>query len=345
MNMRLSRTALPEPEYVMPQGVGVDTRDRWVALPENRAAFLAIQGVAEAVNAGRARRNLNPLLLHGPPGAGKSRLVSDLVEHLTTRAHDRIVRILTAGELVSAEPEDLQAARQADLLVVEDLQHLPARAIEVLVGLIDRGLVRGQQQVFTATEGPAQLTQFPARLTTRIAGGLVVALLPLGPSSRRAFLEERGRQRGLVLQPDVLDWLAEHLPGSIRRLDGALARIESLRRSGEMISLEGVMNCFQIEAEAGKPTVERIVQRVGKYFCVEPMRLQSRSRTRQVLLPRQVGMYLARQLTDLSLDQIGAYFGGRDHSTVLHACRKVEQALTEDVPLSQAVRLLHADLA
>jgi chromosomal replication initiator protein len=73
--------------------------------------------------------------------------------------------------------------------------------------------------------------------------------------------------------------------------------------------------------------------------------MQSRSRTRQALLPRQVGMYLARQLTDLSLEQIGAYFGGRDHSTVLHACRKVEQALAEDVPLLQAVRRLHADLA
>ena len=91
--------------------------------------------------------------------------------------------------------------------------------------------------------------------------------------------------------------------------------------------------------------MERIAQRVGRYFQVEPRQLQSRARSRNALLPRQVGMYLARQLTELSLQQIGAYFGGRDHSTVLHACRKVEEAMAHDRTLSGAVRQLHADLA
>jgi len=101
---------------------------------------------------------------------------------------------------------------------------------------------------------------------------------------------------------------------------------------------------FRIEAEAQRTTVERIVQRVGQYFQVAPRQMKSRDRSRGSLLPRQVGMYLARLLTGLSLEQIGAYFGGRDHSTVLHACRKVEQALTQDVNLSGAVRQLHAEL-
>lgn len=94
-----------------------------------------------------------------------------------------------------------------------------------------------------------------------------------------------------------------------------------------------------------RPTVERIASRVGDYFHLEPKHLQSRRRNREALLPRQVGMYLARRLTGLSLQQIGAYFGGRDHSTVLHACRKVESALNSDLALSGAVRQLHADLA
>jgi chromosomal replication initiator protein len=98
-------------------------------------------------------------------------------------------------------------------------------------------------------------------------------------------------------------------------------------------------------ATAARVTVERIAQRVGGYFRVVPRQLQSRRRYRNILVPRQVGMYLARQLTGLSLGQIGAYFGGRDHATVLHACRKVEQAITEDAALSGAVRQLHADLA
>src|SRR5207247_6729799 len=114
---------------------------------------------------------------------------------------------------------------------------------------------------------------------------------------------------------------------------------------GRPPELEAVCEALQEDADAHRPTVERIAQRVGRHFRLDPRQLQARDRSRNVLLPRQVGMYLARQLTPLSLQQIGAYFGGRDHSTVLHACRKVEQALTQDVTLSGAVRQLHADLA
>jgi chromosomal replication initiator protein len=194
--------------------------------------------------------------------------------------------------------------------------------------------------------GPARLTHLPARLTSRLASGLVVGMYPLSRISRLAFLRDRAAQRQPAVGPDVLAWLAEHVPGSGRQLDGALSRVEGLARLYQRPpTADEVAEHFQPDAEARRPTVERIAQRVGRYFQVEPRQLQSRARSRNALLPRQVGMYLARQLTELSLQQIGAYFGGRDHSTVLHACRKVEQALSRDVSLSGAVRQLHADLA
>src|SRR5262249_23326357 len=117
------------------------------------------------------------------------------------------------------------------------------------------------------------------------------------------------------------------------------------RLGGRAPDLETVAAHFRDEADARRPTVERIVQRVGRYFQVEPQQMQSRCRSRQALLPRQGGMYLARRLTKPSPERSGASFGGRAHSTVLHACRKVEQALARDVSLSGAVRQLHADLA
>jgi chromosomal replication initiator protein len=248
--------------------------------------------------------------------------------------------------LPDADRENLKAVRQADLLVIEDLQHLPARVEETFVHLMDRGLARGQQFVFTAAVGPAQLAHLPARVTSRLSNGLVVGLRTLSPNSRRSFLRDRIKRRGLRVEADAIDWLTGHVSGSVRQLEGTVTRLASLARmSDRPLTVETLAEHFEVEATANRPTVERIVQRVGRYFQIEPRQLQARSRSRGVLLPRQVGMYLARQLTELSLQQIGAYFGGRDHSTVLHACRKVEQALAHDVRLSGAVRQLHADLA
>jgi chromosomal replication initiator protein len=111
------------------------------------------------------------------------------------------------------------------------------------------------------------------------------------------------------------------------------------------LTLDSVREQFQVQVEAGKPTVERIVRRVSDYYRVEPRQLKSARRQRRLMLPRQISMYLARQLTPLSLQQIGACFGGRDHSTVLYAYRKVEEAMRRDVALSSAVQQIHAELA
>jgi chromosomal replication initiator protein len=328
----------------------MQTFAQWISLPENRAAHLAVEGVADCVCGRGPRRAVNPLFIHGAAGIGKSHLVSALLADVTQRSPDLQVALLAAGDIEAmlvpdGSDEEWKAARQADLLVVEDIQHLPARVEETFVHLLDRGLGRGQQIVCSASAGPGQLSHLPVRLTSRLGSGLVVGMQLLSPNSRRVYLQDRLERRGLKVEADALAWLAEHLSGSVRQLEGALARLVSLARlHPQPLRLDAVAELFEVEASANRPTVERIAQRVGRYFHVEPRQLQGRGRTRQALLPRQIGMYLARQLTELSLQQIGAYFGGRDHSTVLHACRKVEQALVHDVRLSGAVRQLHADL-
>jgi chromosomal replication initiator protein len=332
----------------------MNTFAHWIEMPENRPAFLAIQRVAACVGSKRRSREINPLFLHGPAGTGKTHLMSILLKEATGQRPDLVATVLAAGDLALAfradadgEPSSLLTSfRQADLLVVEDVQHLAEQAVEPLVQLINARLARQQQLVFTAAKGPGQLIEFPARLTSRLASGLVVGLLPLAPASRRAFLEERTKARNLRLADDVQDWLAANTGGSVRQLEGVLTRLETLARlHGRPPALDAVRDALAADADAHRPTVERIAQRVGRHFRLDPRQLQARDRSRNVLLPRQVGMYLARQLTPLSLQQIGAYFGGRDHSTVLHACRKVEQALRCDPSLSGLVRQLHADLS
>lgn len=315
---------------------------RWVTTPENASARSAVERVAECVGRANPPAEANPLFLHGPPGVGKTHLVSALTEEVSQRHPNVTLAIVSANAWAGSADEEI-APRDNDLLAVEDLQYLPTRAADRFAALLDGRLARRRQTVLTASAGPAALDHLPARLTSRLAAGLVVGLLPFAPEGRRNFLAERCRGAGLDVSADVLDWMAQRLPGSGRQLEGAVTRLTALAGLlGRTPNLDAVRDAFQTDAV--HPTVERITERVGDYFQVAPRLVRSSRRNPSVLWPRQVGMYLTRELTPLSLAQIGAYFGGRDHSTVLHACRKVEAALNQDVALAQTLRRLRADL-
>ncbi|MFN4259809.1 MAG: helix-turn-helix domain-containing protein [Gemmataceae bacterium] len=325
---------------------------RLIPTPENRLAWGAVQQVVAAASADSFRSLDNPLFLHGPPGCGKTHLVSALAAELDKQTPTWSVRIRTAASFRAVNwqgglNEDLtdteQTNEQADVLIVEDLHQLAPQAAETVVRLIDTLLARRQVVVATALVGPGQLTHLPARLTSRLAAGLVVGIQPLAAPSRYVLLREFAQRRQLAVGADILQWLAQHLNGGGRQLQGAIARLDALSRH-QPLDLAAVRCHFDNEVEANRPTIERIVQRVSDYFQVPLREIRSVRRSRDVLLPRQISMYLARQLTELSLEQIGTYFGDRDHATVLHACQKVENGLTEDDIVAGVVRELQAAL-
>ncbi len=323
---------------------------RFLDLPENHSALVAVQEFAVAITTGHLASQPNPLYIHGPAGSGKTCLVKTLQAEVLRGTGKTAIGCLPAKEVDSllrpdeAAAENPRMVEEVDLLIVEDLHHLAPRFGDQLAHMID-GLKRRQVPlVFTGLAGPRFLP-LSGRLTSRLASGLVVGLESMQGPSRLKFLQVKAQERQLAVRPEILAWLAERMPGSGRELEGVLIRLEALCRLHQYsLDLTAVAQHFGEEIDANKPTLERIVQQVSDYFQLPAAQLLSNRRDRHVLVPRQIGMYLSRRLTELSLGEIGGRFGGRDHSTVLHGCRKVAEALLHDTGLAGTVQQLQAAL-
>src|SRR6478752_1004750 len=205
---------------------------RFVPLPENRSAHQAVERLAAAAARGA---DFPVLFLHGSPGSGKSHLASTLIESVAQSDPPRTAQTLAAAELgrdlLQAPTERRAVAREAvgcDLLVIEDVQHLPPAAGDELAAILDRRQARRRGTLVTAVRGPAEL-RHPARLSSRLAGGLVVGIPPLGESSRRQLAAALCEDRQLRVTDDVVGWLARD-PGGARPILGGIAHLESLAK-------------------------------------------------------------------------------------------------------------------
>jgi chromosomal replication initiator protein len=320
---------------------------RLLDLPENHSALGAVRSLVDSLALDR-KPFANLVYLHGPHGTGKTSLVKALEAEALRQNGRAIVWNVPAADIGSflscPDPEAQKSIHDIDLLVIEDIQHLPSRLEDTFANLIDDLSALQTTLVCTASVGPRSLP-FVGRLTSRLASGLVVALESWKADSRLTFLQSKCQERQLAVRHEVLAFLAHQIRGNGRDLQGALNRLQALSGTAkEPLNVADVAGHFQEELQASKPTVNRIVARVSDYFHVPTADLMSARRTRAVLLPRQVSMYLSRQMTTLSLHEIGACFGGRDHTTVLHACRKVAEALARDNLLAGTVRQLQAAL-
>src|SRR5262249_52612406 len=231
---------------------------RWrgfFVLPENRVAVRAARSVYRALIAGK-RTPANPLVLHGPPGTGKSRLIGALSEQLSTSVDGLAAQVVSAGDLARSPDESFtdRALFDADLLVLEDIQHLTDRTADSACDLLDRRASRRRATVLTASAGPSGLTHLPHRLTSRLAAGLVVQLEPLTITSRRVLLAEVARAKGIRLTDDALAFLVEQTAGGGVR--SALGLLQNLAQVGK--SVPGPLGRLEVErtlAESGIPTL------------------------------------------------------------------------------------------
>lgn len=321
----------------------------FVSVPENRSALAAVRRLAQSLTRSDSSRKPvpTPLVLHGPPGTGKTILVHTLIRKLIDDPAGLTVQVVAAREVPKATDDEQADLRLADLLAVEDLQHLPARGAGEFVRLLDHRTARRRPTVVSSSVGPARLTTLPRRLTSRLAAGLVVQLEPLSVASRRELLEHFAAKRRVRLTDDALDWLASRpTGGGVRPLLGMLETLTAQTR-GVLGSLDA--DDVKRLLVGGQPTSRRgpvaaIVAKVAAVFGVAVKDVLGSCRQRAILVPRQVAMYLAREVAKLSSPQVGAAFK-RDHTTVLHACKRVKEAQKSDAKLRRTVRELKAALA
>jgi chromosomal replication initiator protein len=330
------------------------TFGQFVIGEENRFAHAAALAVAEL-----PAHSYNPLFLHGSPGIGKTHLLHAMGNYVLRYGSGLSVRYATIEEFTGEFVEAIRARRTgrfkesfrgSDVVLIDDVQFLAGRekTREEFFHTFNALLESGRQLALTADVPPEQVPGMEDRLIERFRAGLVVELEAPGAETRRAILAKRALLDGIELPADVMDEIAARVTTSVRALEGALIRVvayASLRGEDPTPGLvRHVLRRLGADAGTGSCGIAEIVDAAAAEFGVERQALMARDRHPQVARARQVAMYLARELTEHSLPEIGRGMGGRSHTTVLHAVNRVAATLQSDPAVRTAVDNLHKRL-
>jgi chromosomal replication initiator protein len=321
------------------------TLDSFVVGPSNRMAHAGATQVAETVRAG-ATSSINPLFIHAQVGLGKTHLLHAIAWEVQRRAPSTQVLYLTAERfryqfveaLKSSEPLAFKDKfRSIDILLIDDLEFLHGTATETEFDHIINSLLDGGRQVVVASaRPPSQMERLNDRMRSRLQRGLVAEIGALDSELRLKVLERRMQEKrqldpSFEIGRDVLVQLADQITESGRELEGVMTRLHAtwqyMRQPITMDVAEQAIRDLLHGQEPRRIKIDEILKVISRHYGVSKSDLLSERRHRSVVWPRQIGMYLAKQLTSRSLPEIGRRFGGRDHTTVLHAIRKIESHL------------------
>ena len=341
----VNNAAFPNPNY---------TFENFVVGKTNEFAYAAAKKVAESKNV-----SFNPLFLYSSVGLGKTHLMHSIIWHIKKNNPERNVVYLTAEQFVYKFVKALrykdttafkEQFRSVDVLMVDDFQFMGNKGTtqEEFFHTFSSLVGEGKQVIIAADKSPTDLEGIEDRLKSRLVGGLVVDIMPTDFDLRMGILKKKAEQLDINLPSKVAEFLAQKITSNVRELEGSLTRVaaaHSLLLSGKEITLDMTQDVLKdmLRSIDRKTTIDEIQKKVAEHFNISVKELQSSRRARTVARPRQVAMYLAKQLTSRSLPEIGRKFD-RDHTTVMHAVRKVEELIIEDQSLAENIEILRRTL-
>jgi chromosomal replication initiator protein len=328
--------------------------ESFVVGPNNEIAHAASLAVAKA-----PARTYNPLFVYGGVGLGKTHLMQAIGQYVWSNKKNAKVMYLSSELFINEFIDAIQHStlvkfrkryRQADLLLIDDIQFLGGkeRSQEEFFHTFNT-LFDGHKQIVLSSDRPAsEIANLEHRLVSRFEWGLTAELQPPDVETRTAILRKKARTLEIKLPDEIYDFLATRIRTNVRRLEGALMRVASFASlSGKQLTNEVVEHLLKdiLNEEARHAvTIEQIQRRVAEHFDVRIADMTSKRRPANIAFPRQIAMYLARELTKASLNEIGDAFGGRDHGTVLHACKLVKRRMVEQDNIRQTISFIDSSL-
>ena len=331
-----------------------NTFDKFVVGPNNEIAHAASLAVAQT-----PARTYNPLFIYGGVGLGKTHLMQAIGQFVLTKKKSMRVIYVSSEVFINEFIDAIQHStlvkfrkryRQSDLLLIDDIHFLAGkeRSQEEFFHTFNT-LFDGHKQIVLSSDRPAsEIANLEKRLVSRFEWGLTAELQPPDIETRMAILRMKALTMQIKLRDEIFEFLANRIRTNVRRLEGALMRVASFASlSGKELTQDVVEHLLKdiLQEEARHSiTIEQIQRRVAEHFDVRLADMTSKRRPASIAFPRQVAMFLARELTKASLNEIGDAFGGRDHGTVLHACKLVKKRMKEQDNLRQTISFIDSSL-
>lgn len=335
------------------------TFDNFVIGNSNRMTHAACRGVADNISSNADTRIYNPLFIYGGAGLGKTHLMHAIGNDILTHQPKTKIKYITSenfmNELIdgirnNTNTEFRNKYRNVDVLLIDDIQFLAKKEStqEEFFHTFNTLYEANKQIIISSDKPPNEIPKLEERLRTRFAQGLPTDIQPPDFETRIAILKKKAEDELIEIDSNVFEYIAENVQSNIRELEGILVRISAYSKLNHMpIDLETAKKCLETlitPNESVKITGELIQEKVAEYYQIRMEDFKAKRRTKDIAYPRQIAMYLCREMTDLSLPKIGDMFGGRDHSTVIHAYDKIALEMKNDPTLQITINKIKSNV-